>query len=565
MSQAQPKEEPDVSLDWSSEISSPSDQVRHDETPKNELSKVASEHAYPPTSKVLVIMGGLFITLFLVALDRLIIGVAIPRITDQFDSLGDVGWYGSAYLLTTCAFMLLMGKVYTFVNPKWVYLASLVVFEIGSAVCGAAPNSNALIIGRAVAGLGNAGLFQGAVVIIIYIVPLHKRPQYMGVLGVVFGVASAVGPLLGGAFTDGPGWRWCFYINLPFGAVVFVLLFVFLQIPPGMLERETTTWKEKVTRMDPVGTFFFLPCVICLLLALQWGGVTYNWSNARIIVLLILAGVLFVVFAVVQRWKGDNATVPARIYVNRSILAGSCFSLCNGGAMQTLIYFLPIWFQAIKGVSAVKAGIMSLPFVLGLVIMGISAGILTRKIGYYTPWMILSSILTPIGAGLITTFTPQTGHPAWIGYEALFGLGIGLGMQQPSVAAQTTLPRKDVPIGAALMMFSQTLGGAIFISVGNNIFDSRFAQYLMKIPGINVGSVAATGATDLRTLVPANLLPQVLVAYNDALRGTFYLVTGLASCTILGSLAMEWKSVKKGQQTQNSSAAKDVEKQTQQE
>ena len=564
MAQARPKEVPAESLEQSSTASSTTNHVQHGGLLKNELSKAASEPAYPATSKVLVIIGGLLLVLFLVALDRLIIGVAIPSITDQFDSLGDVGWYGSAYLLTSCAFMLLMGKIYTFVNPKWVYLASLVVFEIGSAVCGAAPNSTAFIIGRAIAGLGNAGLFQGAVVIIVYIVPLHKRPQYMGLLGSVFGIASAIGPLLGGAFTDGPGWRWCFYINLPCGAVVFVLLAIFLHIPPEMLTRDSTTWKEKANRMDPIGTFFFLPCIICLLLALQWGGVTYSWSNARIIVLLVLAGVLFAGFIIVQRWKGDNATVPGRIFLNRSIVAGSWFSFCNDAAMQTLFYFIPIWFQAIKQVSAVKSGIMSLPLVLGLVITGISAGILTKKIGYYTPWMILSSTITPIGAGLITTFTPHTGHSAWIGYQALFGMSCGLGMQQPSVAAQTVLPRKDVSIGAALMMFSRTLGGAVFISVGNNIFDTRFAHNLGGISGINVESVALTGATDLKNMVPASLLPQVLMAYNDALRATFYLITALTCCAIVGSLAMEWKSVKKGQQKQDSNAAKDEEKQTQQ-
>lgn len=564
MSHAQSKEALTVPFDRSSTTFGATDHVPRDESLKNEVSKASSEPAYPPTSKVIVIMGGLFIVLFLVALDRLIIGVAIPSITDQFDSLGDVGWYGSAYLLTSCASMLLMGKIYTFVNPKWVYLGSLVVFEIGSAVCGAAPNSTAFIMGRAIAGLGNAGLFQGAVIIIVYVVPLHKRPQYMGIMGTVFGIASAIGPLLGGAFTDGPGWRWCFYINLPCGAVVFVLLTIFLHIPPEMLKRESTTWKEKASRMDPVGTLFFLPGIICLLLALQWGGVTYSWSNARIIILLVLAGVLFVFFIVVQRWKGDNATVPGRILINRSIIAGSWFSFFSGASMQTLVYFLPIWFQAIKHASAVKSGIMTLPFVLGLVIMAISTGFLTKKVGYYAPWMILSSILTPIGAGLITTFTPNTGHSAWIGYQALFGMGLGLGAQQPSVAAQTVLPRKDVSIGAALIMFSQTLGGAIFISVGNNIFDTRLAHNLMTIPGIDIGSVARTGATDLRKMVPASLLTQVLVAYNDALRSTFYLVTALTCCTIFGSLAMEWKSVKKGEQKQDSSSAKDEEKQAQQ-
>ena len=205
---------------------------------------------------------------------------------------------------------------------------------------------------------------------------------------------------------------------------------------------------------------------------------------------------------------------------------------------------------------------MSLPFVIGLVITSVMAGILTRRIGYYTPWMLMSSVITPIGAGLITTFTPHTNHSAWIGYQALYGLGLGLGLQQASIAAQTVLARKDVSIGASLMMFCQTLGGAIFISVANNIFDTRLAHNLAKISGINVANVASIGATELKSLVPANLLPEVLVAYNGALKDTFYLVAALTSLTIFGSLAMEWKSVKQGQQNKGS-AAKDEEKKAQ--
>ena len=193
------------------QISSNPSSIDHvDKDQHDPVSKAPAETVYPPTSKAIVIIGSVMITQFLVALDRLIIGVAVPRITDQFNSLGDVGWYGSAYLLTGCSFMLFLGKVYTFYSPKWVYLSFVVIFEIGSAVCGAAPNSTALIVGRAIAGLGSAGLFQGAIVLVVHVVPLHKRPQIMGFMGLVFGIASGVGPVLGGALTDGPGWRWCF-------------------------------------------------------------------------------------------------------------------------------------------------------------------------------------------------------------------------------------------------------------------------------------------------------------------------------------------------------------------
>lgn len=153
----------------------------------------------------------MFTAAFLVALDRTIIATAIPKITDDFHSLGDIGWYASAYLLTACSFQLLTGRIYTFYNPKWVFLINIAIFEIGSIICGAAPNSTAFIVGRAVAGLGSSGMFSGVIILMVHTVPLHKRPAYTGVFGMVFGVASVIGPLLGGAFTDGPSWRWCFW------------------------------------------------------------------------------------------------------------------------------------------------------------------------------------------------------------------------------------------------------------------------------------------------------------------------------------------------------------------
>ncbi|KIV80537.1 hypothetical protein PV11_08030 [Exophiala sideris] len=536
-------------------------------TPQGSTSQIAEkpeppvEQDYPPTSKVIAIISGLFLTAFLISLDRFVVGVAVPRITDQFHSLGDVGWYGSAYLLTACAFMLFLGRLYTMFNPKWVYLTALVVFELGSAVCGAAPNSKAFIVGRAIAGLGCAGLFQGAIIIMVHIVPLHRRPQIMGLGGMVLGIASAVGPLIGGALTSGPGWRWCFYINLPCGAVAIAMIVIFLDIPVEMLQQKSTTLREKAARLDWFGTACFLPSIICFILALQWGGVTYSWSNARVVVLLVLAGVLFVAFILIQRWKGKDATVPGHILLNRSILAGVWFSFYNGACMQTLLYFLPIWFQAIKGASPIKSGIMTLPLVIGLVIASVSAGILTKKIGYFTQWMILSSVITPIGAGLTSTFSVHTGHAVWITAGALSGFGFGVGSQQPSVAAQTVLSRQDVPIGASLMMFSQMLGGAVFISVGNNIFDSQLAKNLGNIPGVNVASIVATGATELRSIVSSSMLSQVLVAYNDALRHTFYLSTALACVTIFGSVAMQWKSVKKQQQTKVDDTAQEKNQQ----
>ena len=180
----------------------------------------ANEHQheeYPSGLKLTTIMVGLCLAVFLVALDNTIITTCIPRITDAFHALNDVGWYGSAYLLTTCAFQLLFGKLYTHLDIKMVFLSAIAVFEIGSLICGVAPTSTALIVGRAIAGLGAAGIFSGSLIIIAHSVSLEKRPVYTSIVTGMYGIASVAGPLMGGALTDNVSWRWCFYINLPIG------------------------------------------------------------------------------------------------------------------------------------------------------------------------------------------------------------------------------------------------------------------------------------------------------------------------------------------------------------
>lgn len=445
-------------------------------------------------------------------------------------------------MLTTCSFQLLMGRIYTFYNPKWVFLCAIGIFEVGSAICGAAPNSIVFIVGRAVAGTGSSGIFSGAIIIIMSLVPLHKRPILQGMMGAVFGVSSVIGPLLGGVFTTKVSWRWCFYINLPIGGVAIIILMLILHLPKA--KKAGTPWRQQVLQLDPIGTAFFVSGIVCLLLALQWGGSTYAWGNGRIIALLILFVVCISVFSGVQIWKKETATVPPRIFTQRSIAAGMWSQFCVGSAMMTMVYYIPIWFQAIKDVSAIKSGIDTLPLILSLVISSITAGFLVTKIGYYAPFMIANGVVMSIGAGLITTWTPDTLHPEWIGYQFMFGFGIGMGMQQASLAAQAVLSRKDAPIGIALVMFCQQLGGAVFVSVGQSVFTNQLVKGLTKVASISPAVVVKTGATDIRHVVNASDLPGVLVAYNGALTKTFTVALAMACFSIIGGLCIEWKNIK---------------------
>ncbi|KXJ85929.1 major facilitator superfamily transporter [Microdochium bolleyi] len=516
---------------------------------------------YPSGAPLGLIVLALCLAVFLMALDNSIITTAIPRISDDFNSLSDVGWYGAAYLLTQASLQLLFGRFYTYLPTKLVFLAAISIFELGSLICGVAPNSVTLIVGRAIAGIGAAGIFSGGLLILAHSLPLAKRPLYTGLIGGMYGIASVAGPLLGGAFTDRVSWRWCFYINLPIGAVTLVVITVFYHDPAPQRDSSAaaenggtttpTTLLGKIRRFDPVGNALFMPAVVSLLLALQWGGTTYPWSSPRIIALFVVAVVLLAAFLGVQVYLSlysstpGNATLPLRILRNRSVWASGFFSFTQGSSFFIFIFYIPIWFQAVQGVSAVDSGIRNLPMLIANILGSIGAGALVTTFGYYAPFMLASTLFSSVGAGLMTTWTPSSPMGVWIGYQIILGLGPGFGFQQPLMAVQTVLDMADVPTGTALIVFLQFLGGALFIAVGQTVFTNRLAQEIVAtLPGVDPAIILASGATNLKNILSADQLVQAIAAYNTALTTTFFVGVGLAVATLVGSSLVEWKSVK---------------------
>ncbi|KAI3326429.1 MFS general substrate transporter [Xylariaceae sp. AK1471] len=508
------------------------------------------EKHYPPAWKLSLLTIGLCFALFLVSLDGTILATAIPSITNEFNSLSDVAWYGSSYFFAVCALQLLYGKLYTMYSVKWVFLVAVVLFELGSVVAGVSPSSAVLIAGRTISGVGAAGIFAGAIIIVAKSVPLRHRPLYAGILASMHGIASVVGPLLGGVFTDHLTWRWCFYVNLPFGGVTIIFLVLFLPNQPPT--QPGLPLKEQLKQFDLPGTFFLIPSVISLLLALQWGGAKYPWGDGRIIALFVVFGVLTIIFWCIELWQKDLAIVPLRILKNKNITGGMWYGVWLGAATFVFTYYLPIWFQAIQGVSATQSGIRNLPSILGLVVFAIIGGALATAFGQYVPLIIVSSVITAVGSGLLSTLkiNSSTGH--WLGYQLLMAAGAGLGAQNVMLVAQVAVPITDMAMATSILSFSQTLSSSIFLTVSQTIFQNQLISNLAaKAPEIDAASVISIGVTALRKSVTSEQLPAVLQAYNNALIQTFYVAVAASALSILGPLCMDWISLKTPETKEN--------------
>ncbi|KAI1496099.1 MFS general substrate transporter [Biscogniauxia marginata] len=492
---------------------------------------------------VLLIIG-LSLVVFLISIDRTIITTSIPFITGEFKSTADIGWYGSSYLLTACAFQPIFGRVFTLFDAKWSYLLSMFIFELGSIISGWAPSSALLIIGRAIAGLGSAGILTGSFVIVATAVPLAARPIYTAVVGLMFGVGATVGPLIGGVFTDLLTWRWCFWINLPVGAVTIIVMV--LVYHPRTSDDPVRPIVDRIIDLDLIGNTILLGAAVMLFLALEYTLTGAAWGSAKIIGLLCGAVVTVIVLIVWFWWKQDGALIPPAIAKQRTVAASCIMAFFTYGALLIQTYFLPIWFQAILGYSAIQSGVAMIPYFVSNALFSLFSGVFVSIVGYFTPPAIIGSAIGTIGCGVITLFHPNMNMGMWIGIEILASAGFGMSIQQGFTAVQTVLKQQDLAVGTAAVVASQSLGGAVFISVGNSIFQNRLQAVISEtdIPGLDVKAIVEAGAIAFRQMVSADQLPILLDKYNEALHGVFLAAVPLGGLALVACCFLEWKSVK---------------------
>jgi MFS family permease len=447
-----------------------------------------------------------------------------------------VGWYGSAFFLTVAAFQATWGKAYKYFPLKMTYMIAIFTFELGSLICAVASNSTTLIVGRAIAGMGGAGISSGSYTILAFSAPPKQTAAFTGILGAVYAIASVIGPLLGGVFTDDLTWRWCFYINLPIGGVAAVLIFFFFNTPRAAKPQQATLG-EKFLQMDLLGTFILMAAFVCLILALQWGGTTKSWGSADVIGVLVGFALLITLFIGIEIWLDDRALIVPRLMKQKTIAFLALFQTFNSGVFLMFLYYLPLYFQVVSGVTAAQSGVRNLPFILGIALATIISGIVITVTGHYIHSLVIGATLGSIGSGLLYTLDIGSSSSKWIGYQALAGIGIGLGIQVAIAVSQSIVVASDISSITAIMIFFQTISGAIFVSVGQSLFANKLVEAVPKYaPSVDPAKVVATGATQLKDVFSAADLPGVIKAYMSGLKDAYALGIALAGCAFLVSM-----------------------------
>ncbi|KAF7534479.1 hypothetical protein G7054_g6169 [Neopestalotiopsis clavispora] len=517
----------------------------HPDESTNTEPKADENTEYITGIKLLIVMSSVALTCFVMLLDTSIISTAIPYITSEFKSLSDIGWYTAAYQLASASLQPLTGKFYTYFKAKWTYLFFLFLFEVGSLICGLASSSSMFIGGRAIAGLGGSGLMNGGMTIVAGAVPLEKRAFYTGLLLGVGQMGIICGPLVGGALTEYVTWRWCFYINLPIGGALGLIL-VFLSIPDLTVKPPFTLAlvRKTIPELDLIGFSLFAPAAIMFLLALQWGGNSHPWNSSVVIGLFVGAGVTAIIFAFWERRVGDRAMIPGGVVKQRIVWSSAVNGMAMMGIILTAAQYMPLYFQGVKGEGPAMSGVDMLPSILGQLTAVLLSGGLVQRLGYYLPFSVASGIISAIGNGLVSTYRPWTATAYWAGTQVLLGLGRGVGMQMCS---------PDTRRRGLFDLLSKLLGRR-----PRRCRSSHFhagprvrARHSRTLGIIRAALAAGASADAVRALVPAGSpeLDGVLLSYSLAISKVFYLLIACSVVGLISAFGMGWVNIKKKEKT----------------
>ncbi|KAI9171677.1 Efflux pump dotC [Paramyrothecium foliicola] len=418
-----------------------------------------------------LVVFALCLALFLAALDVTIITTAIPTISAHFNSSLGYIWVGSAYLLGNAAFVPTWGKISDIFGRKPVLLAAVATFWVGSLLCALANSMGMLIGARAIQGVGGGGIIVLPNICVSDLFSMRNRGMYFGILGMVWALASAVGPVLGGVFTSQVSWRWCFWINLPLCGVGGVILFFVLK-----LHNPRTPWKEGLAAIDWVGSLLIIGGTLMLLLGLEFGGVQHPWSSPTVICLIIFGFVTLGIF-VVAEWKwAKYPVIPVHLFSHRTSVAAYGLAFTHAFTFMSGSYWLPLYFQAVLSASSLMSGVYLLPFVMALSFVSAGTGIVIKKTGKYKIPISTGMLITVLGFGLFIDLGAKVNWAKLVLFQIVAGIGIGPNFQAPLIALQTNVQPRDIGSATASFGFLRQMGTSISVVVGGVIFNNEMQK-----------------------------------------------------------------------------------------